>query len=538
MSDLDVDSTELSGQAESPGSGRSNRKMFWPLVLLFLSVVLLAFMTSHASLSVDPPARYLEAKALVNRHGFELDPIAGESIPPGVARLADGRYYSYFGIGQPLVFAGPYYICHKILGIESDKMIRSIISLTVFPLFLGFTALVFFGVLREFGFSVRSSYLYAMLLIFATGLWQVSKEGQEDAHLALYAALIVYGLIRYQNTGAAGGLALSAISVALFFITRSDTTPIVVCYFVFVAYLVWQKGHHRKIWPYLLIIGLTLPGLATHCIINYMKFGNAILGGASYCEYRPGAAFSFSYLPAGLKGFLFSPGRSLFLYNPILLLSLAGMILLWRKNRPWAIFIAVTFVLNLLLFSSFTSFHGNCCWGPRYFCRLMPILMIPAVFFCQHTAIRTMLRKTSIILVISVSLLVQIAAVSLHHNRELMEMTYAYGGDWFARQWTMFEPEANFIPIRVKNIYTGIEDMINGEIAPWSTKRPDQRTEEEQLNAPVLHYLAFWPYHANYYLPVVKPSIQIPLWATSLFLITGLILSLYIFQAGLRMIKQ
>ena len=89
--------------AEDPHAASSQK----PALLLLAAVTCLAFFTSHATLSVDPPTRYLEAKALVDRGSFEIHPPAGRPLDPGIFPGKDGKLYSYFGKGQSLIFAPP-----------------------------------------------------------------------------------------------------------------------------------------------------------------------------------------------------------------------------------------------------------------------------------------------------------------------------------------------------------------------------------------------------------------------------------------------
>lgn len=510
------------------------RGVFFVVSILLVSIVLLGFFTSHATLSVDPPARYLEAKAIVDHGRLDVELIVDEGKPPGIYLDEQGKRHSMFGIGQSLIFTGPYYVCRHILGIQSDKLIRSIISITVFPITLGLTSLVFFALLREFGFSVRASYVAAILVIVATGLWQVSKEGQEDSHIALLFALTAYGLRRYENSASIKALALSALTVGYAFIMRSDSTPIVVCYFVFVFYLMRKNNDLKRLAPYVVVIGITLSALLLHCYVSYVRFGNPIFGGLNPAVGNLGPTFSIYNLPHGIRGFLYSPGRSIFLYNPVLIISVMGMFMLWRKHRAWAIFILAVFISLLLLLGSFVAFHGNCNWGPRYFCRILPLLFIPAVFFGFGKARLPGLRRWVFVVITTVSVLVQIAAVSLHHNRELGELAHAYNVDWSARYWTMFEPEANFLKLRVINLYSSLDEMINDKIEPWPTELAQFRTQEEHLRDPILHYLAFWPFHLTYYLPAVKPGLALPLWASTSILLVGVTLALMLLWLGYR----
>jgi len=98
----------------------------------------------------------------------------------------------------------------------------------------------------------------------------------------------------------------------------------------------------------------------------------------------------------------------------------------------------------------------------------------------------------------------------------------------------MFEPEANFLKIRITNLKNSLHEMANHKIAPWPTTPDHLLSPQDQLNAPTLHYLAFWPYHLTYYLPAVKPNLALPLWASTLILLIGVIASLSLLYLGYR----
>ncbi|KPK74339.1 MAG: hypothetical protein AMJ79_14425 [Phycisphaerae bacterium SM23_30] len=501
-------------------------------------------------MTLDPPARYLITKSMVD-HG-DMQMRLDEDDPVMMARYnverfpgPDGNYYSaYFSFGQALIFIPHYIILHHLLGIRSDKIILAVISATLFPLTLALTAVAFFALMRQFRFSPKQSYLAAALLIFATGLWQVSKEGQEDSQLALFFTLIAYSLRRYQNTGSFKMLALSALLMGFCYWIRSDIAPTVLCYTIFAACLIYQNNRPQIPSPaarpptkihYLVVLIILFLFFLVHAYVEYSHYGK--LGG-SY-----DIPFAWSNLSLGLPGLLFSPGKGMFIYNPFFILALMGLIPLWRTSRAWVVFIMAAFSGCLLLHAMLSSFHGNWCWGPRYLCRHIPLLFIAAAFFGfrrpasaqAHAAPVgkgfSQTRRIVFNLVISLSLLVQIAAVSGNHSRELTDMAYQRGG-WSVHQWTMFEPEAHILKSRLINLRNGVKDMINGDIPPWPNSPKRLRTPEENINAPVLHYLAFWPFHLTYYLPALKPRYALPLWASTALLIAGLLCGCYLLYRG------
>jgi hypothetical protein len=105
--------------------------------------------------------------------------------------------------------------------------------------------------------------------------------------------------------------------------------------------------------------------------------------------YLHGSPFEFGYpaaaeggkalntfqtpLITGLVGFLFSPGKSIFLYSPPILLALLGLPRLWRRDRGLAFVAAAAPIVYLLFFATYTQWEGGYCYGPRY---LVPALAL------------------------------------------------------------------------------------------------------------------------------------------------------------------
>jgi hypothetical protein len=86
----------------------------------------------------------------------------------------------------------------------------------------------------------------------------------------------------------------------------------------------------------------------------------------------------------GLRGLLFSPGKSLFLYSPWLLLAVPGTWLFLRRHRRDGVLIAVFPWLIVGLYSMKLVFHGG-SWGPRYLVTVVPLLAVavaPVVDWC------------------------------------------------------------------------------------------------------------------------------------------------------------
>jgi hypothetical protein len=80
-------------------------------------------------------------------------------------------------------------------------------------------------------------------------------------------------------------------------------------------------------------------------------------------------------------GTLVSPGRGLFVFSPVLLLSVYGMWLTWRRDVLDRA-LAVIVVLHWVALSSFPMWWGGHSFGPRLFSDVVPYLiyfLIPVV---------------------------------------------------------------------------------------------------------------------------------------------------------------
>jgi hypothetical protein len=78
----------------------------------------------------------------------------------------------------------------------------------------------------------------------------------------------------------------------------------------------------------------------------------------------------------GLWGLLFSPGKSVFIYNPPLVVALFGLPALFRQNRLFVMALVLAIVPVVLYYAQFMYWDGDWAWGPRYLTFAMPALCV------------------------------------------------------------------------------------------------------------------------------------------------------------------
>lgn len=100
---------------------------------------------------------------------------------------------------------------------------------------------------------------------------------------------------------------------------------------------------------------------------NSALYGNAFdFGYPELAEHGKRLNSFDTPLGTGLFAFLFSPGKSVFVFAPPLVLALAGLPRLWRANRGLAAAIALTPLAYLLFYATYTQYEGGYSFGPRY----------------------------------------------------------------------------------------------------------------------------------------------------------------------------
>ena len=111
------------------------------------------------------------------------------------------------------------------------------------------------------------------------------------------------------------------------------------------------------------------------CWFNYIRFGSILNFG--YASERFGGPFL-----KNLEGVLFSPGRSPFVYSPILVLAIPGTWLLLRKQPILALICLVVIAAYVFTVARLFNWAGGTSWGARLITPTVPlcgVLLAPTV---------------------------------------------------------------------------------------------------------------------------------------------------------------
>ena len=158
----------------------------------------------------------------------------------------------------------------------------------------------------------------------------------------------------------------------------------------------WMVYRSHGLGRVLRTLGLTtlagLPGVVMILAYNYVRTGSVTnIGYALPSE----AGRSYGENPLfGLVGFFLSPGKSMFLYSPPLIVSLLALPFALRTRSRrwfWALLLTVGPVVYVNCRVLFWS--GDWCWGPRYLLFAVPVMLLPGVFLLEHLLSKREPRK-------------------------------------------------------------------------------------------------------------------------------------------------
>ena len=360
-----------------------------------------------------------------------------------------GKLYGWYGIGQSLLLL-PFDVAGTLLerlpvfsGYDgTDPTVRNIVVSYCTNILLSvLTALVCLRLLRLFRFTVREAIAGVLALLFCTTHLHYTQNMMENNYimlLALTGFAFQYEWLLSRNRRA---LLIGSASLGLNLLTRLTTALDLVAVGVFLLLVLLFAGIGRKV--------LINRG------ISYMKvtvpvYGIFFLLDRSYQFYRFGSFFNTYVsvsarerrmlepsLPAnypfetpfhvGFFGALFQPEKSIFLFDPLVVLTVILAILLWKRFRPEMKAYVATVALLLLAYISFyaryTVWSGDFAWGDRYVstsAELVAFISVP-LLLRHRTHLGRLTRRMATALV-AASAIIQLASLAFWLPLEIYQM--------------------------------------------------------------------------------------------------------------------
>jgi hypothetical protein len=232
------------------------------------------------------------------------------------------------------------------------------------------------------GVTPEMSVMWAVLLGGTTVLWPYGTTLYSEAWQAAAFIWAAAFLLDARGSRAHPGTKVATASVLLALGGLTKVTSLVFAPgFLVAAACDRSQPAAARIWTTIVLALGVGAAAATHVAWNVHRFGAPFDFGYDWSETTPTLPphpFLLSEVPRGLTVLLASPGKSLFLWAPVLLLSGARAREFWRREPGVAIGLGAAAAIGVLFYAAYQFPEGGYSHGPRNLVPLVPLLLLPA----------------------------------------------------------------------------------------------------------------------------------------------------------------
>src|SRR5579862_1310940 len=415
-------------------SSRIGRWLGDPVFLLCLTAGLLAFVVQSGELGTADTTHRLQTTHWMWTSEPQVFP---NEYPEFGIHGRGGRVYSWYGIGQSLLMLpadvlGTWVASLPVFqGYNDDPSVRSIVvSYTVNILISLFTALILFRLLLQLRFSVGAAVFGVVALLFCTTHLHYTQNMMENNYIMLLTLVGFSFQYEWLRTGRTWALLVGSSALGLNLLTRLTTgLDLIAAGLFLLLVLCFEKTSMRALWQrFVAYCKVAGPVYAFFLVIerlyHFYRFGSIThtyipLFAQEQRHLDPSLPPGFPWstpFSVGFWGALFSPEKSIFLFDPLLILAIMLLVTLWKRLRPEVRAYGVTTLVLLLAYISFyaryTYWSGDFAWGDRYVSTAVELASICAVpvLLCHRDNIGRLWQIGKVL--IAASLLIQLASLA------------------------------------------------------------------------------------------------------------------------------
>ncbi|MBN1355254.1 hypothetical protein JXA40_03180 [bacterium] len=412
--------------------------------LFFLGLYLL---TSGGHFYVtDEGAMYFMADSIVDHGWFDV-PVNLNTMGGRIGR--NGAYYMPFGLLQPILSI-PFLIIGRLWVPWGDAFSVPSLAVSWFnPVVTAGLIVLFIRFLIDLGVPAGRSVWLGFGVGLSTCFWVYSQTFFTEPLTALTFLMAAWSLQKFSRSGRLRHVFLAGIWASAMLLTRPLAGIALPPLFLFLVLLMADRPSPprtlEQLKPAALFLMVISFGISLLLAYNYIRFGSILETG--YDRLPSGQLRSFTLNPmTGLKILLFSPGKSIFLFNPLCLAALSGMVMGFRRkqDRPLAAFALVTPLVFLLVLSQWARVEGGVSWGPRLMLPAFPVMLLALALPARQYTLKGLCCLTVPLIIIGTS--IQFSGVAVNFTRPI-HRSY---DDYFHPETGIYRFEFNPIPIQWK----------------------------------------------------------------------------------------
>jgi hypothetical protein len=445
-----------------------------PLFLLALTAGLAAFVVQSGELGSSDTMHRLQTA-----HSFWTSepPVFPQEYPEFGVHGRGGKLYDWYGIGQPLLMlpadsVGTY--VERLRVFEdyngNDPSVRNIVvSYSTNILISVLTALVCFRFLLLLRFTTVQAVAGVLGLLFCTSHLHYTQNMMENNYILLLTLAGFAFQYEWLRGGSWRALFIGSGALGLNLLTRLTTGLDLLAAMFFLFLVLWfERVRGRGLRERFVVYAKTaLPVYAVFLLVDriyqYYRFGSYL---NTYLHYfaverrmldpslPPDYPFETPFR-VGFLGALFTAEKSIFLFDPLLVLTIVLAVVAWKRFRPEtrAYLVAASLLLfaYICFYAKYTVWSGDFAWGDRYVstaAELVGFISVPLLL--RYRGELGKFVWTMGVGVIAISGLIQLASLAFWLPLEIYQME------------TLGHPTF-VIALRFKNIVA----FALGKMDPW-----------------------------------------------------------------------
>ena len=426
-------------------TSRLRRWLQDPLFLLALVAGLLAFVVQSGELGTADTMHRLQTTHWLWTSEPQVFP---NEYPEFGLHGRGGQIFSWYGIGQSLLMLPADLVAtwiaswHVFARYQDDPAVRSIIvSYSTSILLNVLTALIAFRFLRQLGFQISECVWGVLALLFCTTHLHYTQNMQENNYIMVLTLAGFSYQYEWLRSGSKRALLIGSGALGLNLLTRVTTGLDLIAAGVFLLFvLMMEKMSGRGIGQ----------RLVSYCKVAFPVYALFVMVERWYNFYRFGS-WTQTYIPIfaresrlqdptlpenfpwstplheGVLGALFKPEKSIFLFDPLLVLALILMIVLWKRLssevRAYAVTSLLLLTCYMFFYARYTYWAGDFAWGDRYVStsvEMVALLSVPLLLSYRASVGRWIWHGG--IALIAVSFIIQVASLAFWVPLEIYQM--------------------------------------------------------------------------------------------------------------------
>jgi hypothetical protein len=415
---------------------------------LALAAGLIAFVVQSGELgSADTTHRLQTAHAL-----WTSEPeVFPNEFPEFGVHGRGGKLQSWYSIGQSLLLLPPDIVGAYVARLpifaqydDTDPSVRDIIvTYSINILLTVLTALVCFRFLCQLKFGITQSVVGVLALLVATTHLHYTQNMMENNYIFLLSITGFSYQYEWLRTGNRRALLIGSAAFGLNLLTRLPTGLDLLSGALFLSLILWFEDiRGRALWERCKIyIATALPVYLFFGVLDRLyqiyRFGIrsvfvtyiTIIGRETRMRnpsLPPNYPFETPW-HVGFFGALFTPEKSIFLFDPLIVLMILLCVVAWKRFSPpvkaYALMSCPLLLAYMSFYARYTVWSGDFAWGDRYVSTAVELASLLAVpLLLRH---RQQLAKPVWIMglaLVTISAMIQLVSLAFWLPLEIYQM--------------------------------------------------------------------------------------------------------------------